>query len=170
MIVAETPKLMLREVVATDAAFVHALLTDPDFLRHIGHRGVDTLADAERTIETKYRASYVEHGFGMWVIEGKAEGVPLGLAGLVRREGLDHVDIGYAMLPAGRGKGYASEATRAVMGWAAAKGIAPVVAIVNPDNGASIAVLEKLGLVADRLVRLPGGAHDVMLYVPPAKD
>ncbi len=166
MPIAETPNLILREIVATDATFIHALLTDPDFLANIGHRGVGTLADAERVIESKYRASYAEHGFGMWAIEGKTEGMPLGMAGLVRRDGLEHVDIGYALLPAGRGRGYASEATRAVMDWAVAHGIAPVVAIVNPDNAASIAVLRKLGLVADRRVRLPGADHDVMLFSP----
>lgn len=165
MIVAETDRLLLRHIEAGDAAFIHALLTDPDFLAHIGDRGVATLDDARRAIAERYQASYRDHGFGMYAVEGKVEGILLGMAGLVRRDGLEHVDIGYAFLPAGRGRGYAREATRAVMALAIDLGVAPVVAIVSPANDASIAVLTSLGLVADRLVRMPGADHDVMLYL-----
>ena len=162
----ETDRLILRELMPADAPFIHRLLTDPDFLTHIGDRGVTTLEDAARAIPERYQAGYAKHGFGMWLVEGKAEGVKLGLAGLVRREGLDHVDVGYALLPEARGRGYAGEAVRGVLAWAAARGIAPVVAIVNPDNVASIRVLKGVGLVADRSVRLPGGTRDVLLYIP----
>lgn len=165
-VIAETDRLILRELAPADAPFLHALLTDADFLANIGDRGVKTVEDAEVAIRDRYRAAYADHGFGMWAVEGKAEGVPLGMAGLVDRDGLDDIDIGYAFLPAARGRGYALEAARAVMALAAAKGIAPVVAIVNADNAKSIAVLEAIGLVADRPVRLPGADRDVMLFVP----
>lgn len=168
MIVAETERLILRHIAPTDAAFVHALQTDPDFLDQIGDRGGATVEDAHRVIAERFQASYRDHGFGMYAVEGKAEGIPLGMAGLVRRDGLEHVDIGYAFLPAGRGRGYAREAARAVMALAADKGVGPVVAIVTPGNTGSIAVLESLGLVADRPVRMPGADADVMLYVPRA--
>lgn len=166
MVIARTPRLTLREIEPRDAAFVHALLTDPDFLTHIGDRGVKTLADAEIAIAERYRPGYAQHGFGMWLVERTADGAPLGMAGLVRRDGLDHVDVGYAFLPAGRGAGYAYEATRAVIAWAGERNIAPVVAIVSAENTASRTLLTKLGLVADRPVRLPGGTRDVMLYIP----
>ncbi|MBN2971432.1 GNAT family N-acetyltransferase [Roseomonas aeriglobus] len=164
--ITETDRLTLREIVATDAPFIHQLLTDPDFLAMIGDRGVKTLEDAERAVEEKFRASYAQHGFGMWLVEGKAEGAKLGMAGLVRRDGLDHVDVGYAFLPAARGAGYATEAVRAVLDWAAVRGIAPVVAIVNAENGPSRAILNRVGMVPDRTLRLPGATRDVMLYVP----
>jgi RimJ/RimL family protein N-acetyltransferase len=168
MIVAETDRLLLRHIEHADAAFIHALLTDAEFLAQIGDRGVRTLEDASRAIAERFQASYRDNGFGMYAVEGKVEGIPLGMAGLIRREGLEHVDIGYAFLPAGRGCGYATEAAHAVMALAAGKGVAPVVAIVTPGNVASIAVLRSLGLVAGRLVRMPGAGHDVMLYVPAA--
>jgi len=164
--ITETDRLILREIVAMDAPFIHQLLTDPDFLAMIGDRGVKTLKDAERAVEEKFRASYAQHGFGMWLVEGKAEGVKLGMAGLVRRDGLDHVDVGYAFLPIARGQGYTTEAVRAVLDWAAARGIAPVVAIVNEENAPSRRVLAKVGLVPDGSLRLPGATRDVMLYVP----
>ena len=166
--VLETERLIVRELVGADAPFIHALLTDADFRANIGHRGVDTLEDAERAIGERFRAAYAQHGFGMWAVEGKAEGRTLGMAGLVRREGLEHVDVGYAFLPEARGRGYAKEAARGVLDWAGARGIAPVVAIVNADNAGSIRVLETLGLVVDKAVRLPGADQDVMLYVPTA--
>lgn len=166
MIVTETSRLILRHIEPGDAPFVHALLTDADFLANIGDRGVKTLADAERAIADRYLPGYERDGFGLFAVIERASGDWLGTAGLVRREGLDQVDIGYAFLPAGRGKGYALEAARGVMAWAAAQGIAPVVAIVSPGNAPSIAILETLGLVPDRPVRLPGADHDVILYVP----
>ncbi len=164
--ITQTDRLILREIVAGDAPFIHELLTDPDFLAMIGDRGVATLADAERAIAEKYRAGYTQHGFGMWLVERKADGAKLGMAGLVRRDGLDHVDVGYAFLPAARGAGYATEAVRAVLDWAAARSIAPVVAIVNEENAASRAILTRVGMVSDSTLRLPGGTCDVMLYVP----
>jgi len=166
MIVLETRRLILREIAAGDAAFIHELLTDRDFRTHIGDRGVATPADAERAIDERYRPAYAELGFGMWLVEGKVEGARLGMAGLVRREGLAHVDVGYAFLPAGRGRGYALEAVRGVLAWAAERGIAPVVAIVNAENLRSIRVLEGAGLVNGGIIRLPGAARDVLLYIP----
>ena len=160
----ETERLLLRKVAPADAAFVHALLTDPEYLANIGPRGVTTVEDAARAIHERFAAAYARQGFGMYVVEGKAEGVPLGMCGLVRREGLDHVDLGFAFLPAARGQSYAREAGRGVLDWAAARGLAPVVGIVRPENAASIAVLEHLGFVGGALVRLPSERHDVRIY------
>lgn len=168
MSITETARLTLRQIDAGDAAFIHTLLTDPDFVAMIGSRGVETLADAERAVEEKYRAGYAQHGFGMWLVERTADKEKLGMAGLVRRDGLDHVDVGYAFLPAARGAGYATEAIRAVLDWAAARGIAPVVAIVSAENAPSRAILTRSGMVPDRTLRLPGADRDVMLYVPAA--
>ncbi|SOB79022.1 Protein N-acetyltransferase, RimJ/RimL family [Sphingomonas guangdongensis] len=166
MIVTETERLVIREMEVGDAVPLHALLTDADFLRNIGHRGVDTVAEAEAAIVERYRPAYARHGDGMWAVVERGSGAWVGMAGLVRRPGIDHPDIGFALLPAGRGKGYAREAAGAVSAWATARGIAPVVAIVNPENAASRAVLAGLGLVPDRPIRLPGGDADVLLYVP----
>ena len=163
-VILATDRLTLRELDVQDAPFLHALLTDADFLANIGHRGVDTIDDAARVIADRYRPGYAANGWGMWVVA--AAGRPVGLAGLVRRDGLDHVDIGYAFLPTARGRGYAKEAARGVLDWAAAHGVAPVVAIVSPGNAASIRVLESLGLVRAGLRRLPGAAHNVVLFAP----
>lgn len=164
MIVAETARLLLRELTAADAPFLHALLTDPAFLEHIGDRGVHTLNDAARVIPQRYRAGYARDGFGMWLIERKLDATAIGLAGLVRREGLDHVDLGYALLPQARGQGYAREAAGAVVAWATRHGIAPLLAIVSPANLPSIAVLERLGFLPSGTVTLPRDDAPVRLF------
>ena len=94
---------------------------------------------------------------------GALEGVPLGICGLLKREWLDHADLGYAFLPAGRGRGYAIEAARATLDWAAERGIAPVQAIVSPGNRRSLALLARLGFVEHGNVTVPGTEAPVLL-------
>lgn len=154
MAVIETPRLVLREQTPDDAAFVLALTNDPDWLRYIGDRGVRTLDDARAYIDRAVEA-YRRLGFGLWLVELRDGGVPVGLCGLIRRDGLEDVDVGFAFLPAYRGRGYASEAAAAVLdyGWRVV-GLRRIVAIVSPDNAASVRVLERLGFSFDRTVRL----------------
>jgi len=89
----------------------------------------------------------------------------IGIAGLVDREGVDHVDIGYGLLPNFRGKGYAFEATKAIYdyGYKQLK-LEKIVAIVNPDNPTSIQLLSKLGMEFEKMVRLPDEEKDIMLF------
>ncbi|HEX8719963.1 MAG TPA: GNAT family N-acetyltransferase [Pyrinomonadaceae bacterium] len=165
MNVIETERLTLREACAEDAAFVVELLNDPDFVRNIADRGVRTLEDARRFIEERFVESYRRNGFGLWLVEPKGAGVAAGICGLVRREGLDGVDIGYAFLPASRGKGYAAESARAVLDYARDRlGLKRLLAITSPDNPSSWRVLEKIGLQFERMIRLSPGAPEVRLY------
>jgi len=145
-VILETPRLALREATLEDGAFILELLNSPGFVSGIGDRGVRTMDEARDYIETRIVSSYRNHGFGMWVVTPKDEGEPAGLCGLVRRDVLPHVDLGYAFLECCWGRGYAQEAATAVL--AHARGplaLATVAAIVNPDNAASRRVLEKVG-------------------------
>ncbi len=165
MNVIETERLILREACGRDAAFILELLNDPDFVRYIADRGVRTLEDARRFIEERFVESYRRNGFGLWLVEPKGEGATAGMCGLVRREGLDGVDIGYAFLPAFRGRGYAAESARAVLAYARdALGLKRLLAITSPDNSASGRVLEKIGLRFERMIRLSPGEPEVRLY------
>jgi [ribosomal protein S5]-alanine N-acetyltransferase len=142
----ETPRLTLREATADDAAFVLELLNAPGFIQGIGDRGVRSLDQAQDYIETRMVGSYRDHGFGMWVVTPKDQGQAAGLCGLVRRDVLPHVDLGYAFLERWWGRGYAQEAAAAVLAHARdAHGLTTVAAIVNPDNAASRRVLEAIG-------------------------
>ena len=165
MVILETERLVLRELEPGDAPFMLELLNDPGYVANIADRGIHDLAGARTYIEQRWMQSYAEHGFGMWLAVERASGAATGMCGLVRRDGLDDVDIGYAFLPAFRGRGYAIEAARGVLRHARdVVGLARLVAIVNPDNRASIRVLERLGMTYERAVRLPGDLNDVALF------
>ena len=163
MIRLDTDRLVLREQTAADAAFVLALVNDPDWLRHIGDRGVRTLADARAYIETGAVAMVRRHGHGLFLVETRDGNVPVGLCGLLRRDGFADVDIGFAFLPAFRGQGYAREAAEATLAFAwHTLGASRVAAIVSPANEASIGLLTRLGFAFDRETTL--GAETLHLW------
>jgi RimJ/RimL family protein N-acetyltransferase len=163
--VLETERLILRELVPDDAPFMLELLNDPAYILNIADRGVRDVEGASRYLEERWRASYAEHGFGLWVVVHRETGASTGLCGLVRRDGLDDVDIGYAFLPAFRGRGFALESALGVKAHARdVVGLTRLVAIVTPGNARSIQVLERLGMRFERTLRLPGDASDVALY------
>ncbi len=166
MNVIETERLNLREVTEADAAFVLELLNDPDFIRNVADRGVRTLEEARRYVAEKFVESYRRDGFGFWLVEPKETETPAGICGLVKRDTLPGVDVGYAFLPAFRSKGYASESASAVMSYARETlGLRRLYAIVNPDNAVSVRVLEKLGMRFERMVRLSDDEPEIKLFV-----
>lgn len=165
MNVLETERLNLRRLTKDDAEFVLELLNDPSFIKNIADRGVRSVADARRYIVERLIAGYEKHGFGMYLVELKETGAPAGICGLVKREELADVDIGFAFLPRYRAKGYALESASAIKVYALdVLGLKRLVAIVNPDNAGSIKVLEKLGLKYERLLRLSEDAPEIRLY------
>ena len=156
-VVLETERLVLREVEDEDATFMLELLNSPGFLENIGDRGVRDLEQAKTFIEERLRGSYRDHGFGMWVTVQKSDHTQVGLAGLVRREGLEVPDVGYAFVQRVWGRGYAQEAAAAVLAHAQGPlGIQKLAAITSPENFASMAVLRKIGFSFHGMVELPG--------------
>lgn len=157
MTVLETDRLILREVELADAPFLLELLNTTGFIQNIGDRGVRTEAEARDYIETRIVDSYRTHGFGMWLVVQASGHRSVGLAGLVKREGLDTPDVGYAFLPNAWGLGYAQEAAAAVLRHAqTVLGIPTLAAITSPENYASMAVLRKIGFTYQGLIHLPG--------------
>ena len=164
--VAETARLRLRELASSDAAFVVELLNDPDFLTHVGDRGVRTIEDARRYIASGPGASYVRYGFGLYVVELKAPAVAAGLCGLLRRDTHPDVEIGFALLPRFRRRGYTLEAARAVMQLALGPlGLTRIVALAAPANLASIRILEALGLAFERVGNFTEDGSESCLFV-----
>ncbi|HEV8176738.1 MAG TPA: GNAT family N-acetyltransferase, partial [Gemmatimonadales bacterium] len=110
--------------------------------------------------------SYDRHGFGLWLVELKESQTAIGICGLLKRENLSDVDIGFAFLPQFRSKGYAYESTAAVMEHArTVLSLKRVVAIANDDNTGSHRVLEKLGMRFERMIRLADEAPEIRLMV-----
>jgi RimJ/RimL family protein N-acetyltransferase len=155
----QTARLRLRTATPEDTAFYHALVNDPDFIEHIGDRGIRTLDEARQALLAGPIAMQEERGHSLYVVELKEGRTPIGMCGLIKRDTLDEVDIGYAYLPAGRGQGYAFEAAQAVLAYAPALGLERVLAITSPDNAASNGLLRKLGMRFERFAHLvPDGA------------
>ncbi len=146
--VLRTERLRLRLVDGGDAAVFLELFNDPAFIEHIGDRGVRSLEAAVKSIEDGPVAMQRTRGHSMYMVELLAPGgaVPVGLSGLIKRDALEDVDLGYAFLPRHRGRGYAFEAARAVVAHASTLGIPRLAAITTPGNAASIALLLRLGM------------------------
>ncbi|HEX5377571.1 MAG TPA: GNAT family N-acetyltransferase [Phenylobacterium sp.] len=166
----ETERLVLDELAADrDELFVFELLNEPGFLENIGDRGVTDLAGARRYIETGPAASYATNGFGLWRMVEKATGEPVGVCGLIKREGLADPDVGYAVLERFWGRGYAEEAARATLAHGRnALGIGRIVAITTPGNVGSIRVLEKIGLRPEGRIHLPDHGGESAYFVSDA--
>jgi RimJ/RimL family protein N-acetyltransferase len=165
MIILETKRLVLRKLSVDDAEFVLELLNEPSFLRYIGDRGVRNLEDAAQYILNRLVASYERNGFGLYLVELKDGGIPIGISGLVKRDTLPDPDIGFAFLPAHWSKGYAVESAVAIMKYAQETlKLDRILAITSPDNDASAKLLGKIGLRFERLIKLSEDADEVKLF------
>ena len=164
--VLETDRLVLRNLTAADDAFILELLNDPGFIKNIGDREVRTLEDARRYVADGPAKSYVKFGFGLWWVGLKADGTPIGICGLIKRDSLEHPDVGYALLERYSGQGYASESGQAVIEYGRrVLGMGRIVAITTPDNDGSIRVLEKLGLRFDSMITLTDHGGESRYFV-----
>ncbi len=164
--------MSLREFSFDDAAFVLELLNEPGFLRHIGDKGVRTLEDARNYIELGPVDSYRRNGFGLYAacLRDAAGAAPLGMCGLVKREGLPDPDVGYAFLERHWGRGYAVECAAAALEYGTHTLKLPrILAITSPDNRGSIRVLERIGMKFDRLLQWTEGGDEVKLFSTAAR-
>lgn len=157
-----TARLVIRPFAASDAGFIVELVNDPAWLLYIGDKNIRSLDDATRYIENGPRAMYRQHGFGLYLVQLAHPREPIGMCGLIRRDGLDDVDLGFAFLPRFRGQGYAFEAASAIAQYARRElGLSRIVAITSPGNAASARLLRKLGFHTERRIELHGEALDL---------
>lgn len=163
--VLETERLALRWLTTQDAGFIQELVNQPSWLANIGERNVRSREDGLGYIVNGPRASYAKHGFGLWCVVRKEDGIPIGLCGLLQRDYLEHPDIGFAYLERFQGMGYGMEAARATWEYARAEfGTPRLMATVVPGNAGSIRILEKLGLVSLGPFKAPGDETALILY------
>jgi ribosomal-protein-alanine N-acetyltransferase len=167
MQVLETARLRLRWLTLEDAPLILELLNDPRFVRFVGDRGIRTAEGARAYIANGPLTSYAKHGFGLYHVALKENDAPVGMCGLLKRDVLEDVDIGFAYLPQHGGKGYATEAALGTMAYAKASlGLKRIIAITAPDNVASQNVLRKIGLRHERTIKLPNFQSDSYLFTP----
>jgi RimJ/RimL family protein N-acetyltransferase len=162
-----TNRLNIRELTTDDAPFILRLLNEASFIHFIGDKGVRDIEGARQYILNGPMASYQQNGFGLYLVNRQTDGVALGMCGLLKRDSLSHVDIGFAFLPEFWNKGYAFESASAVMNYGKdVLKLTRIVAITNKDNDSSAKLLEKLGLRFDRLIKLSNDQGETRLFSP----
>ena len=160
MTVLQTSRMTLRRLTPADAPFIRELVNEPSWIRFIGDRGVRTEEDARAYLVKGPIAMYERHGFGLWMCESRESRESreaLGICGLIKRDTLEDVDIGFAFLPRYWGRGYAHESAAAVLDYGReVLELDRIVAITSPDNTSSIRLLEKLGLRLEKTFEVGG--------------
>ena len=165
MTVLETERLLLSQFSTKDAEFILELLNEPSFIRNIGDRGVRTIEGANSYILNGPVASYAKNDFGLYLVKLKETNESIGMCGLIQRDALEDVDIGYAFLPRFWSKGYAVESALAVKEYARnVIGLNHIVAITDPENEGSIRVLEKIGFQFEKMVKLSEDDIELKLF------
>lgn len=158
-------RIRLRYLQIQDAEFILTLVNTPGWLEFIGNRDVHTLDDAKLYLLTGPLASYYQHGFGLYCVEDKKLGSPMGICGLMRREGLQYADLGFSFLPVYTGQGYAKEAAGLVLDhWFKKEGLEIIDAITLPINARAITLLQKLGFNYQQHIRLSSDQPVLSLY------
>jgi len=159
-----TPRLRIRDLTEDDAPFALELLNDPSWLQFIGDKGVRTLVHAREWIRSGPIAMNARLGIGLSLCERSSDGVPLGICGLIKRDTLEDVDLGFAFLPKFWGQGYATEAASAVLHHGRTElRLERIVAVTTPENQASLTLLKRLGMKHEGLVRLGHDPQELVL-------
>lgn len=151
-----------------DAEFILTLLNTPGWLQYIGDKNVRTIEEAVNYLENGPIKSYKENGFGLWLTLLKNSGTPIGMCGLLNRESLEDIDIGFALLPEHSNLGYGYEIAHATLNYAnQVLRIDKIVAITDSNNIPSIKLLNKLGLKFEKKLKL--SENDTVLLFSPSK-
>ena len=163
--VLDTDRLHLRHFMPEDAEFILQLVNEPSWIENIGDKRIRNTEDAARYIREGLMSSYLRYGYGLYLVELKEGHVPIGMCGLVNREGLDHVDIGFAFLTGFTGMGFAHESAKGILEHAQnTLGLDPVLGITIEKNQRSIRLLERLGLAYMGPVQLSENGEKLMLF------
>jgi len=162
----KSERLILSEFTKNDASFFYQLVNEPAWKQYIGDKNVHTILDAEKYLENNIIPSYKKFGFGFYVVTLKEDNTSIGMCGLIKRDWMDYVEIGFAFLAQYRGKGYAIESSIATKKYAKEKlAISQIAAITDIDNEKSGNLLNRLGLEFDRLISYPGENKKCKLYL-----
>jgi len=153
LIVLETERLILRWFHIKDAPFILELVNDPAWIQFIGDKRIQNLEDAKKYIINGPVDMYNKMGFGLYLVERKENLTPLGMCGLIKRDSLEDVDIGFAFLEKFRSNGYGFESASAVIEYGVQKlGLKRIVAITTIDNINSGKLLEKIGFQFEEII------------------
>lgn len=162
----ETDRLRIVPTTSDDAPFLLKLLNTPKWLEFIGDRKVHSLQAASAYIRDRIVPQFDLLGYGNYTLVLKSDGSRISACGLYDHEGIDGIDIGFALLPDFEKQGYASEAALKIMEVAAREfKLSTIRAITLTENTDSRKLLEKLGLIYEKTIRLAGDNQDVRVYI-----
>jgi len=166
MRIAETTRLLITKITLKDAGFFIELVNSPNWLKYIGDRNLKTKKDTKIYLQNGTLKSYADFGFGFYKLQLKEkDNKTIGICGLIKREQLEDVDIGFALLPEFEGKEFGYEASIAVLKLAKEKfNLKKIVAITLPSNTNSIKLLEKLGLSFEKKVIPFEDGEELLLF------
>ncbi len=165
MTVLETERLLLSRLSYDDCEFILELLNEHSFKRFIGDKNVNSLDDARRYLREGPITMYDKFGYGLFLVNLRGAARPAGICGLVKREAFDVPDIGFAFLERYRDNGYATESAKAVLAHGfEVLNLKRIIALADADNETSVRLLERLGFVYERKVRMPEDDHDIDLF------
>lgn len=167
MIISQTQRLNISKITLQDASFFVALMNTPGFLKYVGDRNIKTVEDAKNHLKKGLLKSYKDHGFGYYKLTLRdSPNMPIGIVGILKRDVLENADVGFALLPEYEKQGYAYEASMGILHLAKATfKLSKIVAITNPDNEKSIALLQKLGLTFEKKINPFDEDKELLLYV-----
>lgn len=166
MILSQTQRLNISVITLKDAPFFVELMNTPHFKKYIGDRNINSIQDAEESLKNGILKSYDQHGFSYYKLQLKSNPEhTIGIVGLLKREYLDHPDIGFAFLPEFEGQGYGYEASMATLQLAKTKfNMNKVCAITQDNNANSIKLIEKLGLTFEKRVKPLDEDQELLLF------
>lgn len=164
-LVAETERLRVERVTEADALFYFQLMNSPNYIEYIGDRNIQSINDALAFIKEHVLQQYQLYGFGFYKLVLKSENKAIGICGFKKRDFLDNLDIGYAVLPAYEGKGYTWEALNEVYKYGKNElKLKNISGITSKKNKASQHILEKLGLKFQQEIIEPNSNESILLY------
>jgi ribosomal-protein-alanine N-acetyltransferase len=161
----ETDRLILKPTTLADAEFIRSLYNSPKWIKFIGDRQLNTVKDAENYIQTKLMPQMERLGYGTYTIIRKSDGEKVGSCGLYDREGVNGIDIGFALLPDFEKKGYAFESVNYLkeIGFSDFK-LKQISGITSKKNKASQDLLIKIGLKFEKTIILPNETEEILLF------
>lgn len=161
----QSERLFIRTLTIIDAGFMLQLMNSPNWIKNIGDRRVTNKTEASNYILNKIIPSYKKNGFGLFLVCLKENKKPIGICGILQREGLNTPDLGFAIIPAMEDQGFATEASKEVIQFAReVLDLSTLAGITKPDNIASISVLTKLGMEFEQSIKLPEDPNTFSLY------
>ena len=161
----ETERLFIKPTLEHDAELIYELMNMPKFIKYVGDRAIDSIAAAENYILTKMLPQLQLLGYSNYTLILKSDGQKIGTCGLYKREAIDGIDIGFALLPQFESLGYGYESSLRLLNAAFEEfDINEIKGITTKDNYASQRLLEKLGLKLNGTTKLPNDDEELLLY------